>query len=88
MLRPFLSVLCWLSFRVHLVSGSPTSIQDQVILSGYEGFNDDLAGSVFYDSTTELLNDAKKAILKGKKNMQKWFHDGREYIKQNGLLCE
>jgi len=28
-----------------------------------------------------------KAILAGKKNLETWFHEGREYIKQNGLLC-
>ncbi len=36
----------------------------------------------------QFLSDAKKAILKGKENMQNWYHDGKEYIKQNNLLCE
>jgi cathepsin A (carboxypeptidase C) len=35
----------------------------------------------------EWLDDAKKAILKGKKNLEKWYHGGKEFIKQNGLLC-
>lgn len=35
-----------------------------------------------------FLDDAKQAILKGKKNLEKWIHDGREFIKQDGLMCE
>ncbi|KAF7373347.1 Carboxypeptidase [Mycena sanguinolenta] len=30
----------------------------------------------------------RKAILKGKKNLEKWYHDGKEFIKQNELLYE
>ena len=46
-----------------------------------------LSGDLFRDKATEWLDDAKKAILQGKSNMEKWFHDGRQYIKQDGLLC-
>jgi cathepsin A (carboxypeptidase C) len=35
----------------------------------------------------QWLDDTKKAILKGKKNLEKWYHDGKEFIKQNELLC-
>jgi cathepsin A (carboxypeptidase C) len=42
----------------------------------------------FRDSATEWLDDAMKNVLQGKKNMEKWFHQGREYIKQDNLLCE
>ncbi|KAJ7657895.1 carboxypeptidase C [Mycena polygramma] len=41
-----------------------------------------------YHGVNEWLDDAKKAILKGKKNLDKWYHDGKEYIKQNELLYE
>ncbi|KAJ6482920.1 carboxypeptidase C [Mycena vitilis] len=41
-----------------------------------------------YHAVNEWLDDAKKAILKGKKNLDKWYHDGKEYIKQNELLYE
>ena len=47
-----------------------------------------ISGDEFHDAASEWLDDAKKVILKGKKNMEKWFHDGREYIKQDNLLCE
>ncbi|EAU81994.2 carboxypeptidase C [Coprinopsis cinerea okayama7 len=40
------------------------------------------------DAASQYLSDAKKTILKGKKNMEKWIHDGREYIKQDNLLYE
>ncbi|KAJ7875366.1 Alpha/Beta hydrolase protein [Mycena olivaceomarginata] len=36
----------------------------------------------------QWLDDTKKAILKGKKNLEKWYHDGKEFIKQNELLYE
>jgi cathepsin A (carboxypeptidase C) len=39
-------------------------------------------------AVNEWLDDAKKAILKGKENLEKWYHDGKEFIKQNELLCE
>ncbi|KAJ7875369.1 Alpha/Beta hydrolase protein [Mycena olivaceomarginata] len=41
-----------------------------------------------YHVVNEWLDDAKKAILKGKKNFEKWYHGGKEFIKQNGLLYE
>lgn len=41
----------------------------------------------FRETAFEWLDDGKKAILAGKKNLETWFHEGREYIKQNGLLC-
>jgi hypothetical protein len=34
------------------------------------------------------VNDAKKVILQGKTNMQKWLYKGQEFIKQDGLMCE
>ena len=33
------------------------------------------------------LSEAKKAILRGKKEMETWYHEGKEYIKHSGLLC-
>jgi hypothetical protein len=46
-----------------------------------------LGGSISH--TAELfLDDAKKAILQGKEEMEKWIYNGKEFIKANGLLCE
>ncbi|KAF9265881.1 carboxypeptidase C [Marasmius fiardii PR-910] len=39
-------------------------------------------------TTSQFLNDAQKSILRGKADMEKWFHDGKQYIKQNELLYE
>ena len=36
----------------------------------------------------EWMDDAKKAILRGKENLERWYHEGTEYIKQDNLLCE
>lgn len=35
----------------------------------------------------DWLDTAKHEILSGKKNLEKWFYKGRQYIKQNNLLC-
>ena len=34
------------------------------------------------------MDDAEKAILKGKENLEIWNYKGKEYIKQDNLLCE
>src|SRR5260221_1141484 len=36
---------------------------------------------------SQWLDEAKQLILRGKKNMEKWAHKGRQYIKQDNLLC-
>ncbi|KAJ6476261.1 Alpha/Beta hydrolase protein [Mycena sanguinolenta] len=41
-----------------------------------------------YQPVNDRLDDAKKAILQGKKNLAKWYPGGKEIIKQNGLLYE
>ncbi len=42
---------------------------------------------VLLSSIGDVFNDPKQAILDSKHNMQKWIHDGKEFIKQNNLLC-
>jgi len=78
------------SFATHFANAGPTQAYDQVVLGGSEALAPPfgLSSSQSEFSATEFLTDAKKAILKGKHNMQKWFHNGREFIKQNGLLYE
>ncbi|KAG5639177.1 hypothetical protein H0H81_006081 [Sphagnurus paluster] len=76
-----------LIFTVNSVHGNPILGNNQVVLDGITTFKRP-AGFSSDISTSEFLSDAKKAILKGKHNMQKWFHDGKEFIKQNGLLYE
>ncbi|KAF9041173.1 Alpha/Beta hydrolase protein [Rhodocollybia butyracea] len=62
-----------------------TQLQKQIVLSNeHFSSNKDAVKNV----ADRFLSDAKKAILKGKQNMQNWYHDGREYIKQNDLLYE
>jgi cathepsin A (carboxypeptidase C) len=47
-----------------------------------------MSGDEFQGMALEWMDDAKKAMLKGKKNLERWYHEGREYIKQDNLLCE
>lgn len=58
-----------------------------------------LAAPSFFDNAQEVLSypgssasrylsEAKQSILRGKKNLETWYHDGREYIKEHNLLCE
>ena len=47
-----------------------------------------MSGDKLQDMALEWMDDGKKAILKGKENLERWYHEGREYIKQDNLLCE
>lgn len=67
----------------HPASGSPAFDHSQAI---FESFKRPLEHTE--SSAAGFLSDAKKAILNGKHNMQKWFFKGKEYIKQNGLMCK
>jgi cathepsin A (carboxypeptidase C) len=72
---------------LHL-SASLASPTEQIVF-GLGGLSRDQQPSSgdAYHVVNEWLDDAKKAILKGKKNLDKWYHGGKEFIKQNGLLC-
>ncbi|KAJ7147304.1 carboxypeptidase C [Mycena filopes] len=66
---------------------SPTG--EQIVLGlGETGRFPGLSSGDAYHAVNEWLDDAKKSILKGKKNLEKWYHDGKEFIKQNELLYE
>jgi cathepsin A (carboxypeptidase C) len=83
---PLLSVLLLISSPIN-VYGAPPRL-DSIAQAVFNQRPLGISGEEFRDATSEWLDDAKQAILMGKKNMEKWFHDGREYIKQDNLLCE
>ncbi|KAJ7596014.1 carboxypeptidase C [Mycena floridula] len=56
---------------------------EQVVLSSPV-----LEHNKFKNVANEFLSEAKKTILFGKKNLEKWYHQGREFIRQNDLLYE
>ncbi|KAF8183771.1 carboxypeptidase C [Mycena galopus ATCC 62051] len=66
---------------------SPTGEQIVLKLDGISRVSGFASGDA-YHVVDEWLDDAKKAILRGKKNLEKWYHDGKEFIKQNELLYE
>ncbi|KAJ7468642.1 carboxypeptidase C [Mycena latifolia] len=66
---------------------SPTGEQIVLGLSGTSRVPSLSSGDALH-AVNEWLDDAKKAILKGKNNLEKWYHDGKEFIKQNELLYE
>ncbi|KAF9036830.1 carboxypeptidase C [Panaeolus papilionaceus] len=72
-----LSILC--STALLSTAAPPTSDHSQTVFSFKPGFPEAAKG---------WLDDAKLSILKGKKNLEKWIHQGREYIKQDNLLYE
>lgn len=86
-MKPFISPLLLLSIPL-AVYGAPPAFDGIAQLQTPFNLGKFSAADQFRDSATEWLDDAKKAILRGKKNMEKWFHQGREYIKQDNLLCE
>jgi hypothetical protein len=61
---------------IPLCYGSPPYWDGQVVFDGY------------HHPKGSILSNAKKAMLKGKTNQQKWLHDGKEFITQNGLMCQ
>jgi cathepsin A (carboxypeptidase C) len=82
-MKVLLLVLCLSIVHSPVCYGNPVYAGSQAVLGGADRFRDPFT----QEYAAEFLTDAKKVILKGKTNMQKWFHDGKEFIKQNGLLC-
>jgi len=81
-------LICYLSAIITPISASPAQLVlnlNQPSQSNVNFRHDILTKTE--SAAAEFLSDAKKAILRGKNEMQKWFHQGKEYIKQNGLLC-
>ncbi|KAJ3786666.1 carboxypeptidase C [Lentinula aff. detonsa] len=74
----------WLSSLLFLPSTLATPTEQVVFNNGYLLIDQTMVKNV----VDQFLSDTKKAILKGKNNMQNWIHDSKEYIKQNDLLYE
>ncbi|KAI4518274.1 peptidase S10, serine carboxypeptidase [Schizophyllum commune Loenen D] len=70
------------AFAALAVSSAVAFPAEQVVLGGGGA----LGSAESY--ATQFLSDTKKAILSGKKNLDKWAHDGKEFIKQDGMLYE
>ena len=79
-------LICYLSATITQISASPAQVVLDLNQLSQSNFRHDILTNT-ESAAAEFLNDAKKAILKGKSEMQKWFYQGKEYIKQNGLLC-
>jgi cathepsin A (carboxypeptidase C) len=87
-----LSILSLVSLAVTTLA---IPLGDQQIPLGnfYQGLSghEDLTGNVLDQITNaaqHLLHDAETIVINGKNNVKKWFDDGREFILQNGLVCE
>ncbi|KAG6811216.1 hypothetical protein H0H92_008511 [Tricholoma furcatifolium] len=74
-----------LSAALKSAFGSPAQDYGQVVLGTSLTRP---TGGLGESRAMEFLSDATKMILKGKHELQRWFHDGKEFIKQNGLLYE
>ena len=48
----------------------------------------DLSGGVFGGIAQGIEHAAESIFHKGKQSIEKWVDDGKEFIKQNGLVCE
>ncbi|KIK71004.1 hypothetical protein GYMLUDRAFT_33108 [Collybiopsis luxurians FD-317 M1] len=60
---------------------------EQYVLNG-DRLSMDNPSTAVKNIADQFLSDAKKVVLQGKKNMQIWLHQGKEFIKQNDLLYE
>jgi cathepsin A (carboxypeptidase C) len=82
-MKPGLPLLALAPLYLSLVYAAPYN-EDQVIL-GNVPFH---VGAEITHSVLDAIEEGKKEILKGKANMQKWLHAGKEYIKQDDMLCK
>ncbi|TFK34920.1 carboxypeptidase C [Crucibulum laeve] len=84
-MRSFTLLLPLVFLSISSVSAVPSPIDAQAVFQRpFSGFS----SNSFKDAASHFLSDAKNAILKGKANMERWYHDGKEYIKQDNLLYE
>ena len=83
-LKPFL--LTFISLCRSLASAVP--LDEAQVVFNQSPVKDAFGIGDIKHSVLDYIEDSKKVILKGKKNMQKWIHAGKEYIKQDNLLCE
>ncbi len=81
-----LSLLAFISLCCSIVSAAPFDEAQAVF--NQSPLRDAFGISDIKHSVLDYIEDSKKVILKGKKNMEKWVHAGKEYIKQDNLLCK
>ena len=48
----------------------------------------DLSGGVFGGIAKGIEHVAEDVFNRGKEKVEQWVQDGREFVKQNGLVCE
>ena len=48
----------------------------------------DLSGGIFGGIAKGIEHVAEGVFTKGKERVEQWVHDGREFVKQDGLVCE
>ncbi|TFK61488.1 carboxypeptidase C [Pluteus cervinus] len=77
-LLPFVVLSLWCSSTVAV----PATGAEQAIFQLKNALTSDKP------DVTKYLDEAKQSILKGKENLEKWYHSGSQYIKQDGLLYE
>jgi hypothetical protein len=42
----------------------------------------------FASSFDSLLSDSERFILAGKSNLERWIHNGQQFIKHSGQMCK
>ena len=75
-----------LPFVLPAVLAAPAG-EGQTLFSDLLGYSD-LAGSLFSEianGVKHLIHGAEQAV---EKKVEQWFEDGREFVKQNGIVCE
>jgi hypothetical protein len=71
------------SFAVPAVGNEATLGKFRLDLSGYTNFVVDQ----IVTTGQHVLHQAQAFARKGKKNIDRWFDNGKEFILQNGLTC-
>jgi len=81
-----MKVLTLLPFFLPAVFAAPAG-EEQTILSNIVGYSD-LTGGIFSEfvkGVEYIIHGAEKVV---EKKVEKWVESGKEFVKQNGLVCE
>jgi hypothetical protein len=81
-----MKVLTLLPFILPGILAAPTA-EEQTLLSDVIGYSD-LTGGIFGEfvkAVEHIIHSGEEVV---EKNVEQWFEDGKEFVKQNGLVCE
>jgi hypothetical protein len=81
-----MKVLTLLPFVLPAVLAAP-AVEEQTLLSDIIGYSD-LTGGIFGEIVRGVEHIVQGAEKVAEKEVEQWAEGGREFVKQNGLVCK